>query len=219
MDLLVRCLEKGNIYYPKWWWKIFLCIPWWQSAKNHLFYKSKYVFSCSPPHIFPIKQKTRETGMTPRSICFFFFFRISPLQLANLFVWPKTSTWTTKNTLPTFNMVHLKMAPWNRRFWTLETIIFRFQPLNLGECMFCCSLRFFQTKKPTKSQVLGFKHTAFSKKAVSAGPINFWPKSNCAKTLGSNTSNCHCGSRHKMGELSFWGLMISMHLDQGICHF
>ena len=29
------------------------------------------------------------------------------------------------DTLPKFNMVHLKMAPWNRRF-LLETIIFRF---------------------------------------------------------------------------------------------
>ena len=37
-----------------------------------------------------------------------------------------------KNTLPKFNMVHLKMAPRKRRF-LLETIIFRFH-VKLGEC-------------------------------------------------------------------------------------
>jgi len=46
----------------------------------------KYVFSCSSPHIFPIKQKARETGMTPKVDLLFFSFQISPLQLANLFV-------------------------------------------------------------------------------------------------------------------------------------
>lgn len=39
-----------------------------------------------------------------------------------------------------------------------------------------------KAKEPTKSQVAGFKQTAFSRNAVSAGPINFWPRSNCAKT-------------------------------------
>ena len=147
---------------------------------------------------FQLNKKHGRLGwLQGRSV--FFLSGFPPCNLLTFLSDPKHQHGQQKTTLPTFNMVHLKMAPWNRRFRTLETI-FRFQPLNLGECMFCCSLRFFQTKKPTKSQVLGFKHTAFSKKAVSAGPINFWPKSNCAKTLGSNTSNCRCGSRHKMGE-------------------